>query len=156
MHLKNPFRVKTPHGRPWRHLAGMFGYFLVGSIVSTLVFAGSGSALSGFLVVLLAGSALSALTALIGGIFATMVMRWLFKLSQTGRFLQYAGFWMAACGGFKLTLWLDIATTGSVLLAGLLATAVAFTLATYFGEVPLKGRTWLPVKRKEVETPTKR
>lgn len=142
----NIFKVKTPHRRPWRHLASMFGYFFVAALITT--FAGLGASAPS-IGTALAASAVTGFVSLVGGIFATMLLRSAFKLVQTGRILQYTGFWLATLPALSLAAWLTGATVGSAPLAALVVVAIAFAGATAFGEVPTKGRTWLPMRRKD-------
>lgn len=142
----NIFKVKTPHRRPWRHLAFMFGYFFVAALVTTFFGLGASAPSIG---TALAASAVTGFVSLVGGIFVTMVLRSAFGLVQTGRVLQYAGFWLATLPALSLASWLTGATVGSAGLAALVVVVIAFTGATLAGEVPTKGRTWLPMRRKD-------
>lgn len=142
------FKVKTPHRRPWRHLLKMYGYFLLGSLICMIF--GMGASLS-TLSDIFAAAAITAALSLVGGIFITASVRALFGLTQTGRLVQYAGFWLASLGALHLT---DYFVPVYLLVGGTVAAFVivlfSFAGAMTFGEVPVKGRSWLPVRRKSV------
>lgn len=141
--------IKTPHGNPLRHMRNMLGYFLAASLI--VIFAGLGASSNGSIVSAVAASAVTAAIGLIGGIFVTMIFRSTFKLVQTGRWLQYAGFWLASWLGLTASAALFVGSVSltSPLLASFLVFAIGFGSATAFGEVPWRGRTWLPVRRKK-------
>jgi hypothetical protein len=94
------------------------------------------------------GTMLVGLISVFGGLILTIGIRHFFKLSQTGRIIQYASFWSS--GWLGLWLIAKWTTTGIVLtnapLAAFVAFAVCFTAATLNGEIPWKGRSWLPKK----------
>ncbi|MBK9620873.1 MAG: hypothetical protein IPO31_17000 [Candidatus Obscuribacter sp.] len=140
------FKVKTPHRRPWSHLLKMYGYFLLGSLICMIL--GMGASLS-TLSDIFAAAAITAALSLVGGIFVTASVRALFGLTQTGRLVQYAGFWLATLGALQLT---DYFVPVYLLVGGTVAAFVivlfSFAGAITFGEVPVKGRGWLPVRRK--------
>jgi hypothetical protein len=143
--LKN---IKTPHGNHFNHLRNMLGYFLAASLI--VVFCGPGTSTTGSIFGATLAAAITAVIGLIGGIFVTMIFRSAFKLVQTGRVLQYLGFWLAS----SLGLLAAAALSGSVavsspVLAGFAVFAIGFGSATAFGEVPWRGRTWLPLRRKK-------
>lgn len=144
------FKVKTPHRRPWSHLLKMYGYFLLGSLICMIL--GMGASLS-TLSDIFAAAAITAALSLVGGIFVTASVRALFGLTQTGRLLQYAGFWLATLGALQLT---DYFVPVYLLVGGTVAAFVivlfSFAGAIIFGEVPVKGRGWLPVRRKSEAT----
>ena len=141
--LKN---IKTPHGNPFTHLRNMFGYFFAGAVLTIMI--GLGVQVGSVLAALLA-SALAAAIALLGGIFVTMIFRTAFKLSQTGRILQYAGFWLACWLGLETAaaVFADTLTLSNSFVAGLAFFAIGFGAATVFGQVPWRGRSWLPIRR---------
>lgn len=87
--------------------------------------------------------------AMVGGLLVTMVLRQTLGLVQTGRVLQYAGFWVASLAGVQAAgLFFDETfIMVNPFLSALAIFAVAFGAATAAGEIPWKGRTWLPVKR---------
>lgn len=144
------FKVKTPHRRPWSHLLKMYGYFLLGSLICMIL--GMGASLS-TLSDIFAAAAITAALSLVGGIFVTASVRALFGLTQTGRLVQYAGFWLATLGALQLT---DYFVPVYLLVGGTVAAFVivlfSFAGAITFGEVPVKGRGWLPVRRKSEAT----
>lgn len=144
------FKVKTPHRRPWSHLLKMYGYFLLGSLICMIL--GMGASLS-TLSDIFAAAAITAALSLVGGIFVTASVRALFGLTQTGRLVQYAGFWLASLGALQLT---DYFVPVYLLVGGTVAAFVivlfSFAGAITFGEVPVKGRGWLPVRRKSEAT----
>lgn len=131
-----------------QHLHKMFFYFLAAAAV-TFVFGLGVSVGAGVAEVL--GAALAATLvsagALAGGVGLTIALRSLFGLMQIGRILQYAAFWLAAAVSLKLVgLVFASPVVHSALLAGFTIFAIAFTAAIITGEVPTKGRSWLPVK----------
>jgi len=134
-----------------QHLWKMFFYFLAAAAV-TCVF-GLGVSAGDVLPTALAAVLVSA-GALIGGVGLTIGMRALFGLMQVGRLLQYTAFWLSAAVSLKIIgiigglLFAASLTVNSALLAGFTVFAIAFAAATITGEVPTKGRTWLPMKMK--------
>ena len=88
------------------------------------------------------------------GVGLTIGMRAMFGLMQVGRLLQYTAFWLSAALSLKIIgiigglLFAASLTVNSALLAGFTVFAMAFAAATITGEVPTKGRTWLPMKMK--------
>jgi tetratricopeptide (TPR) repeat protein len=141
------FRLKTPHAAPIAHMLRMFGYFLGSTALIGILFQSTLSIPSVTTVVsLLVTASLS----LVIGLVLTIVIRRLANLTQTGRILQYASFWL---GSFCAVLLASTLFPGAVwhyspALESLLIFAFAFGPATYFTEVPWKGRTWLPVAKK--------
>lgn len=137
-----------------QHLWKMFFYFLAAAAVTTVF--GLGVTAGDVLPTALAAVLVSA-GALTGGVGLTIGMRALFGLMQVGRLLQYTAFWLAAAlslkitgimGGIVFTAGAASLTVNSALLAGFAVFAMAFAAATITGEVPTKGRTWLPMKMK--------
>ena len=143
--LKN---IKTPHGNPFTHLRNMFGYFLAGALLTVMT--GLGAQVVGSVLLAGLGAALAAAIALLGGIFATMIFRTAFQLMQTGRFLQYAGFWLACWLGLKVAaaVFAGSLTLSNSFVASLAFFAIGFGAATVFRQVPWSGRTWLPIRRR--------
>ena len=145
------FRLKTPHASPFAHMLRLFGYFLgsttlIGILLQSAFSAPSFSTVASLLV--------TASLSLVIGLALTIVIRQLGNLTQTGRFLQYASFWLGsycallvATKLFPGAIWHD-----SPALESLLIFAFTFGPATFFKEVPWKGRTWLPVARKRKNT----
>ncbi len=139
-----------------QHLWKMFFYFLAAAAV-TCVF-GLGVSAGDILPTALAATLVSA-GALIGGVGLTIGLRAAFGLMQVGRLLQYTAFWLSAALSLKIVgiigglLFAASLTVNSALLAGFTVFAIAFAAATITGEVPTKGRTWLPMKMK---TPPKK
>jgi hypothetical protein len=134
-----------------QHLWKMFFYFLAAAAV-TFVF-GLGVSAGDLLPTALAAILVSA-GALIGGVGLTIGMRALFGLMQVGRLLQYSAFWLSAAASLKIVgiigglIFAASLSVNSALLAGFTVFAIAFAAATITGEVPTKGRTWLPMKMK--------
>ncbi len=134
-----------------QHLWKMFFYFLAAAAVTTVF--GLGVSAGDVLPTALAAVLVSA-GALIGGVGLTIGMRALFGLMQVGRLLQYTAFWLSAALSLKIIgiigglLFAASLTVNSALLAGFAVFAMAFAAATITGEVPTKGRTWLPMKMK--------
>lgn len=139
-----------------QHLWKMFFYFLAAAAV-TCVF-GLGVSAGDILPTALAAALVSA-GALIGGVGLTIGLRALFGLMQVGRLLQYTAFWLSAAASLKIVgiisglIFAASLSVNSALLAGFTVFAIAFAAATITGEVPTKGRTWLPMKMK---TPPKK
>ena len=134
-----------------QHLWKMFFYFLAAAAVTTVFGLGvnAGDVLPTALATVLVSAG-----ALIGGVGLTIGMRALFGLMQVGRLLQYTAFWLSAALSLKIIgiigglLFAASLTVNSALLAGFTIFAMAFAAATITGEVPTKGRTWLPMKMK--------
>ena len=134
-----------------QHLWKMFFYFLTAAAVTTVF--GLGVTAGDLLPTALAAVLVSA-GALIGGVGLTIGMRAMFGLMQVGRLLQYTAFWLSVALSLKIIgiigglLFAASLTVNSALLAGFTVFAMAFAAATITGEVPTKGRTWLPMKMK--------
>lgn len=134
-----------------KHLRNMFLLFFGAAIVTMLT--GLGASAPGLLTGGLAAALVAAGT-LAGGVGLTIWARSAFGLIQTGRFLQWGSFWLSAAVSFKLTalilgvfgvaIWLP-----SLLLASLSTFGICFAVAMLLGEVPIKGRTWMPVRMKK-------
>ncbi len=131
-----------------QHLHKMFFYFLGASLLICLLGMGV-SAIGGLFLALIAMALVSAGT-LAGGVGLTISLRSLFGLTQVGRLVQYGSFWLSAVVSLWVIDWIfhDSLMVHSAILAGFAIFAVAFTTATITGEVPTKGRSWLPVKMK--------
>lgn len=141
------FKSGTPHGNALTHLRNMFGYFSAATLLVLILGIGAHIAPGGLFAGIVFGFVAAGI-ALIGGIFATMFMRNVFGLVQTGQFLQYAGFWLSSWIALKFTA---AVSDGAITLTAPFVTAlvlvtVAFTGAIYHGEVPK--RSWMPVKKK--------
>lgn len=138
--LKN---IKTPHGNHGQHFFNMLIMFVAASFaaISFGNVATDGAAL-------IFGGLLAGSVGMISGLLLTIVIRAAFSLVQTGRFLQYASFWAGTYLGVVAADWLfaGFASTNPIVLS-LVIFALAFAIATLSGEVPWRGRTWLP-KRK--------
>lgn len=134
-----------------QHLQKMFLLFL-GAAVVTLGF-GLGVSAPG----LISGGLTAALVAagtLAGGVGLTIWLRSRFALIQTGRFLQYGSFWLSSALSFKLValvfgLFGVTIALSSTALASFVTFALCFAVATAIREVPIKGRTWMPVRLKK-------
>lgn len=132
------------HAFKSRHFLNMNGYFIAAAALTLLIGFGmsAGSLLSGLLSAVVIG-----VTGLTVGLGATILIRQVFGLMQTGRFIQYLSFFLGT--------WLGVGLA-SLLFSGLVITsaagaalttfAFAFGAATLVGEVPWKGRTWLPMR----------
>jgi hypothetical protein len=128
------------------HLRNMFLYFLAATL---LVFTtGVGLTLgSSWLLIALAAAVIPAITLGVG-IGSTMQLRGLLSLMQTGRLIQWAAFFIGALLSLHIASLIGAVTLTSHWLSALVLFATAFGAATVFGEVPWRGRTWLPVRRK--------
>lgn len=126
------------------HFFKMLGYFMVAAALMLLVgyTMSAGSLLTGLIsAVVIGGVGMSF------GLAATILLRQWFSLMQTGRWIQYACFLVGTWLGVGLTSWLvDSFATGSSFFAALSVFVLAFGVATLTGEVPTKGRTWMPVR----------
>jgi hypothetical protein len=122
----------------------MYLYFLV---ATGLVFGfGIGTSVTGSWLLAALSAAVVAGFAVLGGIFGTMQMRQRLGLMQTGRLVQWASFAFAAFVGLELVGFL-LGGTLSVFnpfCSAAAIFAIAFVPALLFGEVPWRGRTWLP------------
>lgn len=127
-----------------RHFYNMIGYF-VGAAALTLLL-GFGVEAAG----LMSGAGAALIIGIVGLVFglgATIALRALFGLMQTGRILQYVSFFLGSWLGVALAaLLISTLVVTHAWLAGLVVFAVAFGAATATGEVPIKGRTWLPMR----------
>jgi hypothetical protein len=142
------FRIKTPHAAPLAHMLRMFGYFLYSSALIGILLQKSPS-VPGISTV--ASLLVTASLSLVLGLLVTIVIRWLATLTQTGRVLQYASFWL---GSYSAVLIATAVFPGAIWHyppspESLLIVVLAFGGATYLKEVPWKGRTWLPVAKKQ-------
>jgi len=136
-------RVRTPHGDNGQHLFNMLCFFL-GATLLSISFGNVVSDASA----LLGGGFIVGGVGLAAGLLLTIVFRVLFGLVQTGRFLQYACFWAGTYAGVELAdrLFAGFSSEHPIMLA-FAVFALAFMLATWAGEVPIRGRTWLPKKK---------
>jgi len=157
------FKIKTPHRRPLKHLLNMYGLFAVAATATVMLHLGA--AVSGGLAVPEEASLLAlcatfltcAAISLVGGIVVTATLRRAFNLVQTGRLVQYSGFWLASWLGLKLSAYFFAAITLTApITAGFLCFAIAFGLATALGEVPWRGRTWLPSAKRTAASPAQK
>ncbi len=137
-------KFKTPHGDAGAHLLRMCVIFILASLVD--VFAQIGLTYSGGIVSEALTAVLLALTTLAGGIVATMVLRTIFELHQTGRVLQYGGFVLASGAAIKASsLFVPSLQISNLWLAGAMIVLIAFAVATLTGVMPWRKRTWLPL-----------
>jgi hypothetical protein len=132
------------HAFKSRHFLMMNGYFIAAAAITLLLGFGvsAGGLLSGAI-----AAAVIGVTGMFFGLGATIALRAVFGLMQTGRVVQYLSFFLGSWLGVGLASLL----TGSLVVssgagAALLTFALAFGAATLVGEVPWKGRTWLPVR----------
>lgn len=141
-------RIKTPHRKPLRHLLNFYAFFFSGSVCSLYWF----HAPSAYGLAILAVAAFTAAMAVVGGLPMTIIVRALFGLVQTGRFIEYACFWLAASGSVYLSeKWFPNAAGNSpVALRALALVATAFVAASLAGVVPWKERSWLPIRKKSI------
>lgn len=102
---------------------------------------------------LAAPAAVTALITLVGGVFITQQSRALFNLAQTGRVFQYISFWLTGFAGLSISSWLfpQALEVHSFALASAAIVYLGFATAIFFGQVPIKGRTWLPVRMSDGE-----
>lgn len=139
--------LKTPHGNPLQHFWNMLAYFGAAAVLVLALTPGL-SVAGGLIGVALSGVGLGAVTLALG-IAVTIVIRRVGSLVQTGRLQQYGSFWLAAWLGLQGLMLLGVVSgVDSAAVSSLIVFGVAFGAATLFGEVPWKGRTWLPMRRK--------
>ncbi len=136
-------RIKTPHGNNGQHLFNMLCFFCASAFLC-LTFGNVVNNPSA----LLGGGLIVGGLGLIAGLLATIVFRIAFGLIQTGRFLQYACFWAGTYIAVVLAdfLFIGFVSDNPVVLS-LVVFALAFAGATVAGEVPTRGRTWLPRRK---------
>jgi len=131
------------------HLIKVILYFFGSALVALFFGLGAhftaGNLLPGVVVALLVSVA-----AVAGGVFLTVQARSIFSLMQTGRFVQYASFWLSGVVALKIAalLFSSVLVVSSASLASFVALVVCFSAATFTGRIPWKGRTWLPVRMK--------
>ncbi|MBU6453503.1 MAG: hypothetical protein KGS72_17115 [Cyanobacteria bacterium REEB67] len=147
-------KIKTPHRQPLWHLARMFGLFVLAAALTVSLQLGAESIVpaSATRAVIAASRIEASLTAgaisLLLGILVTASVRRAFNLVQTGRWIQYAGFWFSSWIGLVLAShWFGAYELTVPALAGFSFFALAFGFATALGVVPWNGRTWLPMKK---------
>jgi hypothetical protein len=139
--------LKTPHGaNPLSHARNLWLYFAGAALVTMLL--GCGATASSVLANI-GASLVVGTVCILAGVGTTAFVRRAFNLVQTGRVVQYAGFVFAS--------WLGFIAAGSVFggvsvsnapAAGVLTFALAFGAATVMGEIPWRGRSWLPRKKR--------
>lgn len=132
------------HAFKSRHFLNMIGYFVAAAAAILLLGFNvtAGSFLAG-----LGSAVIIGATGLIVGLGVTIALRAVFGLMQTGRIIQYLCFWAGTWLGLSIASFLIPAlVVGSAVGASLAIFALAFGAATLTGEVPWKGRTWLPMR----------
>jgi hypothetical protein len=140
-------KLKTPHLSPRRHAVMMVVIFMSMTLLATMAgLVQSSSFLSAIAVIVASG-----VTSVFLGTLLTASTRAYFGLIQTGRFIQYLGFWLATSlsVGLSSYMFTDGATFASSLFGGLVIFSCSFATAYLLGEIPWRGRTWLPMKRKQ-------
>lgn len=136
------------------HPLKVFLFFVFASAVTMTL--GLGVSLGGSLAqaafVAVASSAMVGLFALGGGMGITIYSRSLFGLMQTGRVIQWPAFILSTWAGLSAAAWVFNTLFGTALAvsSGLFASLAIFAMAFGWGylrgEIPWKGRTWMPVK----------
>ncbi len=140
-----------------RHFYNVLGYFVVASAIviglgvvasETTLFAAPAIKVGGFLSAAIAAGIIGA-TALLFGFGSTIGLRSIFRQVtgehiQTGRIIQYTCFYIGTCLGLSLAALLTAFAAAYFWLTALLIFAIAFGGATLTGEIPTRGRTWLP------------
>jgi hypothetical protein len=131
------------------HLIKVTLYFFASALVAIGFGLGASFTAGAFLPGLLVALAVS-LAAVLGGVFLTVQARSIFSLVQTGRVVQYGSFWAAGAVALKVAalIFSSVLVVPNAALASLVALAFCFTSATLTGQIPWKGRTWLPVRMK--------
>lgn len=126
------------------HLRNMYLYFLV-SMLAVLAFGIGLTPGDNWALLTLSFVLVPAIT-LVLAITATMQLRQRLTLMQTGRLIQWGAFYLSGLLGLWLFSLIGAVTLTNPLLAALALFGIAFAPATLFGEVPWRGRTWLPVR----------
>lgn len=140
-------RIRTPHGNAGAHFAKMLLYFLGAALI--VLAAGLWGIRASTWAAVLGSAAVISGGGLLSGLLMTIVLRAAFRLKQTGRILQYLCFG----GGISLSISVAESFLGGALVVTnqMVATVAIFVLsfgtATLAGQVPFKGRTWLPLPR---------
>ena len=139
-------RLKTPHLFPLRHAALMSAVFAFATVLVWLVQAIPTHSYASSLAFIVVTGVLSVAL----GTFSTAMTRAKFNLIQTGRVIQWLGFWLATSisVGLSSYLFADNASVASSLLNGGAIFACSFAFAYGIKEIPWRGRTWLPMRRK--------
>jgi hypothetical protein len=124
-------------------------YFFAATLI-TLGFGLGASFSAGMILPGLLVSLLVAAPATFSAVFLTMKARSSFSLMQTGRFVQYASFWATGAIALKIVslIFASVIVVSNLALASFSAMAICMISATLFGQIPWKGRTWLPVRFK--------
>jgi len=139
-------RLKTPHLSPRRHALMMVAIFMFMTMLATL----TGLIQSSSLLNTVAAIAVSGIASVFLGTLLTASTRAYFGLIQTGRVIQYLGFWLATSlsVGASGYLFTNGTTFASSLFGGLVIFSCSFATAYLLGEIPWRGRTWMPMRRK--------
>ena len=147
--------LRTPHGNAAAHTLRTYGLFLLGSAVSAALF--QSTTFHDSPVSSIAATLLIAFGTLFGGLLLTIVTRWCFSLSQTGRLVQYGEFWIAALPSVVLSNGLfSSASRVNSPIAALVLVLVAVVSGTLLGTIPWKSRSWLPQTKKVIDSPVAR
>ena len=139
---------RTPHGNNTAHFWKVFGFFLLSTAIVSLF--GLGVSFTGSTLAMILVIPAIALSTIISGIFSTLIIRTIFNLHQTGKFIQYASFWIMAMLSLLLNsaIFAETLVLTNTVVAGFLIFALAFLPATVTGVIPFKTRRWLPVHKK--------
>lgn len=140
-------KLKTPHLFPARHAGKMVLLFaLMMLFVSPFDILPSREFGYAYLLVV----PVCAFVSVFLGTLTTAMTRAYFGLIQTGRVIQWTGFWLATSlsTGLASYLFTTDATLALSLYNGFVVFTGAFAAAYLLGEIPWRGRTWLPMKRK--------
>ncbi|MBX3151940.1 hypothetical protein KF728_17415 [Candidatus Obscuribacterales bacterium] len=132
------------HAFKSRHFLMMNGYFIAAAAITLLLGVGvsAGSLLTGIM-----AAAIIGVTGMFFGLGVTIALRAVLGLMQTGRVVQYLCFILGSWLGVGLaSLLIGSLSVTSGFGAALATFSLAFGAATLVGEVPWKGRTWLPVR----------
>jgi hypothetical protein len=125
------------------HLRNMFLYFVLGTL-AVLVF-GIGLTPGDNWALLVLSLVLVPAITIVLAITATMQLRQRLSLMQTGRLIQWGAFYLSGLLGLWLFSLAGAVVVTNLLVAALALFAISFGAATAFGEVPWRGRTWLPM-----------
>ncbi|MBX9573056.1 MAG: hypothetical protein K2X77_29435 [Candidatus Obscuribacterales bacterium] len=136
----------VPFFRTWSHLIHMMLIFFA-AVLATFWFE-IGAEAGPSLLDLAAPAFVTSTLSLLAGTFVTQQTRALFNLMQTGRVFQYLSFWLTSLAGLAVSSWIfpQALEVHSFALASAAIVYLGFATAIFFGEVPVQGRSWLPVR----------
>lgn len=137
---------KSPRLSPFSHLINMSAIFSIAVLIT--FFAEIGAEAGPSYLAMFFASAVAGTIAAAGGAFIAQGTRAAFGLIQAGRLFQYFAFWLSTMGGLFVSalLFPSVVEIHNFGIAGALIVLIGFVSAIALGEVPTKGRTWLPMR----------